>query len=229
MADRPEVPLNSDPEEYFSEAYQDVMYTGVIGFYSRLVHRIMERPYRGLKTPVILEVGAGIGQHAPYTSSEFVRYIQSDISDDLIAHQLPTDSRIEPVVANAEDLSNFADGSVDRVVATCLLAHLDNPEAALREWRRVVGPGGRISIYVPAEPGMLLRFLRHAAVAPKSKKHGQDHLAIVYRDHRNHFPGMREMIRGVFGGDQINRRRFPFPFLGWNLSLFEVYYIEVRR
>ena len=220
--------LNSDPADYFSEAYQDVMYTGVIGFYSRLVHRMMEHPVRGVSTPTVLEVGAGAGQHAPFARSNFTTYYQTDYDPKLVNHQVPADPRIIAMVANAESLEDFDDSSVDRLVATCLLAHLDQPERALREWRRVVKPGGTISIYVPSEPGMLLRFLRHAAVAPKSKKNGQDHLSIVYRDHRNHFPGMRQMIRQTFREDRIRRRRFPFGFLGWNFSLFEIYHVTVK-
>ena len=221
--------LNSDPSNYFSEAYQDVMYTGVIGFYSRLVHRLMDRPFRGQRTPVVLEVGAGAGQHAPYTSTTFDTYYQTDANADLIDQQHSADDRIIPLVANAEDLSGFDTHSVDRLVATCLLAHLDRPEQALQEWRRVVRPGGSISVYLPAEPGILLRFLRHAAVAPKSKRFGQDHLSIVYRDHRNHYPGMRQMIRLAFPEDEIRRRRFPTRWLGWNFSLFEIVHIVVKR
>jgi len=220
--------LNTEAEEYFSEAYQDVMYTGVIGIYSRLVHCLMDRPFKDSRTPIVLEVGAGAGQHAPYTSTDFDTYYQSDISATLVNQQSPGDPRVVPIVANAEDLADFEDNSVDRVVATCLLAHLDKPEQALKEWRRVVKPGGSISVYLPSEPGILLRFLRHAAVAPKSKRHGQDHLAVVYRDHRNHYPGMKQMIRTVFGRDKVVRRRFPTRWLGWNLSLFEIVHITVE-
>lgn len=223
----PTISLNTDPADYFSEAYQDVMYTGVIGFYSRLVHRLMDRPFKGQETPVILEVGAGAGQHAPYTSTHFTTYYQTDTNKELIDQQCPTDSRVIPLLADAEDLASFETDSIDRLVATCLLAHLDNPERALREWRRVVKPGGSISIYLPAEPGMLLRLLRHAAVAPKSKRFGQDHLSIVYRDHRNHYPGMRQMIRQSFPEDKVQRRRFPTRWLGWNFSLFEIVHIVV--
>lgn len=219
--------LNSDPAEYFSEAYQDVMYTGVIGFYSRLVHRMMEKPFTQTHAPIIVEVGAGAGQHAPFVQGHFQTYYQTDLDPTLIGHSGSEDPRVVSMAANAEDLSDFEDHSVDRVIATCLLAHLDNPEQALREWRRIVKPGGSISVYVPTEPGMLLRFLRHVAVAPKSKRHGQDHLSIVYRDHRNHYPGMKHMIRTVFPNDRIRRRRFPTRFFGWNFSLFEIVHIQV--
>lgn len=220
--------LNTHPADYFSEAYQDVMYTGVIGFYSRLVHRLMERPFANTHAPIIVEVGAGAGQHAPFVQGSFDTYFQTDLDPTLASQGFPQDPRVVSQAANAEALSEFTDDSVDRVIATCLLAHLDHPERALEEWRRVTKPGGSISIYLPTEPGMLLRFLRHFAVAPKSKRHGQDHLSIVYRDHRNHYPGMKHMIKTVFVDDQVRFKRFPTRFLGWNFALFEIVQITVE-
>ena len=210
---------------YFAEDYQQVMYTGVIGFYSRLTHKLLDWPFRGSTTPTILEVGAGVGQHAHYALTEFDTYYSTDISEEAVRASAADDPRITPMVADAQDLSNFADESVDRVVATCLLAHLSEPEQALQEWRRVLKPGGSVSIYVPAEPGMLLRLLRNVAVVPKSRKLGNDHLAIIYRDHRNHYPTMRLLIESVFAQDAIKRRRFPTRLLGWNFSLFDVFHI----
>ena len=211
--------------EYFAGDYQQVMYTGAVGFFSRLTHKLMDRPFRSVRTPVILEVGAGAGQHAEYVTTDFDTYYMTDISPEVISKYSGGDKRVIPKVADAENLVDFADDSVDRVVATCLLAHLTNPEEALMEWRRVVKPGGSLSIYVPAEPGMLLRLLRHTAVAPKARKIGNDHLATVYRHHRNHYPSMKVMIRSVFASDKVIRKRFPTRILGWNFSLFELYHI----
>lgn len=72
---------------------------------------------------------------------------------------------------------------------------------------------------------MLLRLVRRVVMVPKSRKLGQDHLGTVFRDHRNHFPGMKVMIDSVFARDRINRRRYPMPGLGWNFSLFEIVHI----
>lgn len=214
-------------DRYYRDAYQDVMYTGAVGAYSRVMHRLMERPFRGGYYPVILEVGSGAGQHVQYADCTWDEYWETDLNPDLqaqrdrVVHGQP----VTHVRADAQDLSQFADGSVDRVIATCLLAHLPNPEAALQEWRRVLRPGGTVSIYIPSEPGMLLRLVRRVVMVPKSRKLGQDHLGTVFRDHRNHFPGMKVMIDSVFARDRINRRRYPMPGLGWNFSLFEIVHI----
>lgn len=221
--------LSSSPEEYFQKAYQQVMYTGLAGLYSALVHFLIERPFRGTNTPKVIELGAGHGQHAKHVRTKVNEYIELDIDASLAPNgpRAANGAPVKRIVGNAEDLSALKTNSFDRLIATCLLAHLDNPEAALEEWRRVVKPGGSISIYVPAEPGMMLRLFRRIFMVRKAARYGQDHMATIYRDHRNHFPGMQSAINKVFANDCISRQRFPFRQAGWNLSLFEI--VHIRR
>lgn len=48
----------------------------------------------------------------------------------------------------------FADGSFDLVLATDVIEHVDDDMAALREIRRILKPGGRALITVPAFPAL---------------------------------------------------------------------------
>lgn len=65
------------------------------------------------------------------------------------------------LVADVRDLSLFRDGSVDEVFAGHVLEHLDWEEgqAALREWRRVLRPGGTLGVVVPDFREIVLRYL----------------------------------------------------------------------
>lgn len=218
--------LDSSPERYQREAYHDVMYTGAVGTFSGLVHRIMERPFRSKDSGDVLELGAGAGQHAEYVAT-FTTYLETDIAPRPERGPEPREG-VERALVDAQDLSRFPDASFDRVIATCLLAHLDQPEKALQEWRRVTRPGGTVTIYVPSEPGMLLRLARATIMVPKARRFAQDHVATVYREHRNHYPAMRMLVDSTFRDDDVRRSRWPVPFVGWNFSLFDVVHATRR-
>jgi len=51
--------------------------------------------------------------------------------------------------ADCSRLDLFADGSVDVVFSSHLLEHIEDHEAALAEWWRVLRPGGRLILYLP--------------------------------------------------------------------------------
>lgn len=54
------------------------------------------------------------------------------------------------IVANADDLSMFADESLDFVFSSHVLEHLSDVTLALDEWTRVIKPGGYLCLYVPS-------------------------------------------------------------------------------
>ena len=53
------------------------------------------------------------------------------------------------VYGNATDLKMFADDTMDFVFSSHLLDHLDDTEAALSEWWRVIKTGGHLVLYLP--------------------------------------------------------------------------------
>jgi SAM-dependent methyltransferase len=54
-----------------------------------------------------------------------------------------------PLFAASADRLPWADGTFDAVVADSVLEHLDDPAQALREWRRVLRPSGRLVVWSP--------------------------------------------------------------------------------
>lgn len=54
-------------------------------------------------------------------------------------------------VQTAADLSLFASQSLDFVYSSHLLEHMEDPAAALKEWYRLVKPGGYLILYLPHE------------------------------------------------------------------------------
>ena len=215
---------NLSSDDYYKDYYQKVFNSGVVSKMSDQVHKFIESPYKNSFFPVILEVGAGQGQHFNFVTAKFNRYIELDLRDTHDSMILGEQHIF--ICGDAEELNDFADASIDRLIATCLLAHLPNPEKALSEWSRVLKQHGVMDIYVPCEPGLLLRALRRVVTIPKSKKIGVDHKAVHYREHRNMWILCDLLIRENFKNDLIKISKFPIGGPFWNLRLFDIYRIR---
>jgi ubiquinone/menaquinone biosynthesis C-methylase UbiE len=106
----------------------------------------------------VLDVGCGDGLIA-FGALERVgdngRVIFSDVSKPLlercreIASELGVLQRCEFIIASAEDLSTLGDERVDVVTTRSVLIYVGDKARALREFHRVLRPGGRISLWEP--------------------------------------------------------------------------------
>ena len=106
----------------------------------------------------VLDVGAGDGLIAFGALNRLGpsgQVIFSDISHDLLdrcraaaAAEGQLD-RCRYVVGSAESLTGIADASVDVVTTRSVLIYVKDKAAALREFYRVLRPGGRISVFEP--------------------------------------------------------------------------------
>lgn len=218
---------------YYDGAYAETNYAGARGRFTNFYHRMLERPF-GPEEHLsrVIEVGSGHCEHVRFVRHSFDEYLMTDLTDHtynpLGGRQ---DDRVRFETADAQDL-HHGDGSFDRLVCTCVLHHLSDPDRALKEWRRVVKPGGSISIYLPCDPGMLYRAARWGTThryQRKLERQGKlnDHLYLWAREHPNHVLGLRQLIRANFRADRVARTVFPLPVLSWNWNLFEVYRIRV--
>jgi len=222
---------------FYENLYEKVLNEGAVGFVSKIVHKTLELGLSDKNYPSVLELGAGHGQHFQYVSHKFESYLQTDLvplwekskAGLSESNSLRGSGKLTNQIVDAEDLSSFDDKKFDRVIVSCLLAHLNRPETALKEWRRVVRNGGLVTIYVPSEPGLVLRLLRTLTTARKLKKSGANARLIHYVEHRNYWITMNILIREVFSLDNIRKKRYPIPFFSWNFSLWDVYQITVSK
>ena len=212
--------MKQSQNEYYAEYYESILNKGILGAFKNVTHKFMERNFKDQRGFKILEVGAGGGYHKKFVESSYKTYIESDL-------RIYGQSGV--IKLNAEDLSKFPDSQFHRIIATCLLAHLNDPARALREWRRCTRDRGVISIYVPCEPGLALRLLRFFTTNLKSRTLKVDHYKFHYTEHRNYFINLKYIINEVFGQDQITKRGFPFRFGSWNTNFFVVYEISVFK
>jgi len=223
-------------DDYYFNYYKDLTNKGAIGLFSKMVHYSLESyPYskihqrKGNRTSnptdyQILEVGAGHGQHVKYVKPIFTTYLQTDFRPDLIQEDSNKNVITVRESINAESLP-YKDATFDRVIATCLLIHLKNPELALKEWLRVLKPGGGVTIYVPNEPGLLLRILQALTTRRKQKKLGFPAKYLHYKEHSYSYPYLIAIISENFNKPII--RKFPFIYGPWDLNIWTV--VSVKK
>jgi SAM-dependent methyltransferase len=99
------------------------------------------------RRPRILDVGCGTGANllmlSKYGDAEGV-----DVSEDALA--FCRERGLDKVKLGAGEELPYEDGTFDLVTAFDVVEHMDDDLAGLREMRRVLRPGGRVLLFVPA-------------------------------------------------------------------------------
>jgi SAM-dependent methyltransferase len=101
----------------------------------------------------VLDLGCGFGRHA-FESARRGAYV---VACDMSLAELKDVSGMFAAMAYESSTTNgdatrlpFADASFDRIIASEVLEHVPDDGAAFRELARVLRPGGRMAITVPA-------------------------------------------------------------------------------
>jgi SAM-dependent methyltransferase len=93
-----------------------------------------------------VDFGAGIGTFTGAVAPLFERTIAVEVEEASLQRLREAGYEVR------RELAEIADGTVDFVFSISVLEHIDDDVAVLREFRRVLKPGGRVFIYVPALP-----------------------------------------------------------------------------
>jgi SAM-dependent methyltransferase len=109
----------------------------------------------------VLDMGCGGGRHAFAVLRRGAHVVALDADDSELkqvlgtvtamteAGELPASADAVPVQADALHLP-FTDGTFDRIIAAEVLEHIPDDQTAIAELVRVLQPGGRIAVTVPA-------------------------------------------------------------------------------
>lgn len=204
------------------EIYDKVYYEGnkLVAYINNQGHRMLEFPFAPKQHfNKVLEVGAGTGMHLEYVRHSFDAYYLTDINPGLLdrarnRHINRTNVHVE--VANAIELP-YADHSFDRVISVYNLEHLPNPHLVLREWSRVLKPGGILSISIPAEGGIPWNLGRYLTTRRSFAKEGLDLDYIIAREHINACYRLVSLINYYF--PQRKDNWFPLKVPNHHLNL----------
>ena len=129
----------------------------------------------------LLDLGCGFGRHAFEALRRGARVVAYDMALPELgqvaatAHAMKEAGEIAPTLSCASVNGDgtrlpFADESFDRIIASEVMEHVPDDDAALAEFIRVLRPGGTIAITVPAEfPERVCWRLSDEYYAPKSE------------------------------------------------------------
>jgi SAM-dependent methyltransferase len=129
----------------------------------------------------LLDLGCGFGRHAFEALRRGARVVACDMAIPELEQVAATAFAMKDAGEIAPTLSctsvagdgtqlPFADASFDRIVASEVMEHVPDDNAALSEFIRVLRPGGTIAITVPAElPEKICWKLSDEYYAPKSE------------------------------------------------------------
>jgi phosphatidylethanolamine/phosphatidyl-N-methylethanolamine N-methyltransferase len=220
-------------EVFYRDYYQEsrgALSKGMFSILWKYPHKVIERNYISNENKVIVELGVGFGEHVDFVQRPWNDYVAVDLNlREPLLKRFQTDSTVKLIQADAQK-TDLPDNFADRLIATCLITHLENPEQALCEWNRLCKDRGKISIYMPCEGGILLKIFRKLVSSQKAKKQGfQGYSLFILREHINSYYRIDGLVKELFHSHQITVRRRPFPFLSWNLNLFSIYEIDVEK
>jgi len=221
-------PSYGDVEEYYRSFYAQVVgenATGIMGYLSCYPHKLLEKPFSSNDKFVILELGCGQNEHFTFVAKDFSWYYALDL---VKPRQNLTHPNYQFIEASAAHIP-LESSSVNRVILTCLLLHLDDPEKVLLEIKRVLKSPGFVSIYMPTEPSIFLRLFRVISSKRRARKLGYEGYDLfIARDHVTYFREILSLIRYHFDDFDISIEYRPFFIPLWNLNTLCVIQIGTR-
>ena len=222
---------DQNADKYYSEYYEYMMKDGLTGKVFSQANRMIEEQFTDkFQFNKILELGSSGYWHLQFINCPFNEYHVTDIKQIEEPKKGTLPRNVITRILDATDLSQEKSNEYDRVIATCLVLHLDNLQETLTSWRRVTRNNGYISIYVHCEPGFLLRLTRTLIQIPKARKlKNYSHYDLVYAEHKLNFLHVKHSIKKVFHNDDIKQKYYPFRFGSWNFNYWKIYTIKINK
>lgn len=224
-----EDPAWTDYRARFADVYDDSNYGGGLqGFTMRAGHKLAEErfgPDRFFGR--VLEVGAGTGAHFPFVRHRFDEYRITDLDPRALqaAERRITKAGVTYEAHGANPLP-YSDHSFDRLIATHVLEHLYQPHDVLKEWMRVVKPGGIVTVLLPTDPGMAWRLGRMLGPRKNSQKLGVDYDYVMAREHVNPLNNLTAFLHHYFA--ERTEQWWPLRVASIDANLFYVCHATVR-
>jgi SAM-dependent methyltransferase len=216
-------------QESAPRLYEKTYYGGntIVGRVNNAGHRIVEQWFsQEDHISSVLEVGAGTGYHLSFVRHRFDSYVMTDLSPGLLrlAQEKNGDSsNLSYEVQDATKLG-YDSGTFDRLISIYNLEHLLEPHKVMKEWKRVLRPGGILSIAIPLDGGIAWRLGRYLTTRRSFAREGLDLDYIIAREHINPSYNLISLIRHYF--DDRHEQWYPMKIPSVDVNL--VYCCNLR-
>lgn len=224
-------PSFEDYQRLFSDNYDAMNYERSLSSHFMLAgHRVLENRFSASDCfRKVLEVGAGTGAHVSFIRHRFDEYWLTDCHTSMLeraVQRLPLEliPRVKICEEDATGLS-FESGTFDRVIASHVLEHLPRPHEVLREWSRLLRPGGVLSLLLPCDPGILWRVGRLLGPRKRAERVGFPYDYWMAREHINSIGNLVTFIRYYF--HDVEEHWYPTRVPIYDLNLFYLAHIRV--
>jgi phosphatidylethanolamine/phosphatidyl-N-methylethanolamine N-methyltransferase len=223
-----------DPDDFlrrWTSIYEESNYDrGLAAFFLRKSHEWCERGFSpGTHLSKVIEVGAGTGIHVRYVRHRFDEYWMTDLNPAFLsrAGEVAHVRNKAKIIVKRDDATklSFEGASFDRLVAAHVLEHLPNPHLVLREWCRVVRPGGIISIVLPCDPGIAWRLGRFLGPRRVFSAAGIAYDYWMAREHINAISNLVSLLRYYF--DDMQEFWLPVRAPLIDANLFYIAHVRV--
>jgi phosphatidylethanolamine/phosphatidyl-N-methylethanolamine N-methyltransferase len=208
----------------YEKEYEKLFITGRNGLASKIMHRLLERGLDNEHFSRTLEIGANKGEHLRHVRHSFHEYVLTDIVNRVDSYLLSPEVTFE--IADVCKLQ-FPDNFFDRIVVTCVIQHVENPESALVELLRVLKPDGNCRILLQSDSSILFRLIRTLTTVRFAQKVGKKEEVQLFfaREHRNNYLNLITLAKYHYKNH--NFKSFGWPIKVWPLEIFRI--IEFKK
>lgn len=152
----------------FMRAHLEAMQTKWYGVIERFNHKYpLRSAFPGART---LEIGAGLGDHLKWEGYDRQEYHLNELRPELCQGLRSAFPGARVQAGDCQERLPYDDEYFDRVLAIHVLEHLPNLPAALKEIKRILKPGGVLSVVIPCEGGLAYTLARNISARPHFEK-----------------------------------------------------------
>ena len=211
-----------------NETYNKHLYSGILGFFFKKNHELMEINIDQLKNKndiQILEIGGGTAPHINFLKHNYKNYYSIDIDENNELDNFYKNNYPEIKYQKFDGFNiPFTNNFFDRIIISHCLEHIVGPEKFLFEMLRVCKSEGVISIALPTDPGFLWRlgrfFIKKFIQKKTHKLSDLDYDYVNAIEHVNSIFNLRIIIKKKFN---INSEIFfPLSIKCIDLNLFYI-------